>query len=193
ESAVFLPFATCGDAPRTFTPPRATSGLPVSVTTTTPEVCSPGGDYGRTLTFVSAALCTLHYEQAGNDTYEAAETVPGFQRVNRANASVSVTPPSVQYSDPVPGLNVPGPVTGLIGSDKLSGALSDCSATDLVKTAAGEVASPAGSYPLVGCGGLANSNYTVSYRGALSVTPEDATLTATTPTFVSTATAASAT
>ena len=55
--------------------------------------------------------------------------VTGTLTVTAAPAKVTVSPPTVQYSDPVPNLNVVGPVSGLVGTDMLAGSLTGCAAS----------------------------------------------------------------
>jgi hypothetical protein len=55
--------------------PTATSGLPVTVTSSTPDVCTAGGDNGTTVTFVSAGTCILEADQAGNTVTQSAPEV----------------------------------------------------------------------------------------------------------------------
>jgi hypothetical protein len=88
----------------------------------------------------------------------------------------------------VPNLNVVGSVSGLVGTDTLAGSLTGCVASGLTAVA-GAVTSPAGTYPLTGCTGLANPNYTVSYQGALTVQLEDADVTYTGGWYFTTGTA----
>ena len=114
--------------------------------------------------------------------------VTGTLTVTPAPAKVTVSPPTVQYSDPAPNLEVVGSVSGLVGSDVLAGSLTGCAASGLTAVA-GKVTSPAGTYPLTGCAGLTNPNYTVSYQGALTVQPEDADLTYTGGWYFTTGTA----
>ena len=51
----------------------ATSGLSVTVTTTTPSKCSVGGD--RTIYILATGTCTIEANQAGNSNWNAAPTV----------------------------------------------------------------------------------------------------------------------
>lgn len=53
----------------------ASSGLPVSFTTTTPAVCTAGGANGATITLVAGGTCTVRASQAGNGTFNAAPNV----------------------------------------------------------------------------------------------------------------------
>lgn len=64
----------------------ADSGLAVTLTSTTPVVCTLSGN---TLTFVAAGNCTVTATQAGNGTYAAAATV---------SRTIAVTNPSVAGS-----------------------------------------------------------------------------------------------
>ncbi|TCN72855.1 fibronectin type III domain-containing protein [Acetobacteroides hydrogenigenes] len=58
----------------------ATSGLQVTFTTTTPNVCTISS--GGTLSFTSAGTCTVVADQAGNAPYKAAPSVPQSFAVN---------------------------------------------------------------------------------------------------------------
>jgi hypothetical protein len=180
--------ATYGSPPQTLTP-TASSGLPVDVTSASPSVCTTDGAHGTTITFVGVGQCQLDESQDGNTTYNAAPVVRENIDVGPAHATVHVAPPNVQYSNPVPNLDVLGAVSGLVGTDTLTGTLDGCTASGLT-TMSGNVTSPAGSYPLTGCDGLSNPNYTVSYDGALTVTPQDASLVYAGPWLVSTGSAA---
>ena len=54
---------------------RATSGLPVTVTTTTPEVCTwkvAGDGYSAIITYVKPGACTVHLAVAGNAYWQPA-------------------------------------------------------------------------------------------------------------------------
>ncbi len=50
----------------------ATSGLPVTFTTTTPDVCSAGGVNGSSITLIGPGRCTVQADQAGDDTWAPA-------------------------------------------------------------------------------------------------------------------------
>ena len=58
----------------------ASSGLPVTFTSTTAGVCTVTG--AGALTFVAAGTCTIHADQAGNASTSAATTVPQTFAVN---------------------------------------------------------------------------------------------------------------
>ncbi len=53
---------------------KASSNLPVTVTSTTPDVCTVGGTSGRTVSLVAAGTCTLHADQAGSASFDQAPT-----------------------------------------------------------------------------------------------------------------------
>ena len=66
----------------------ASSGLPVSFTTTTQTVCAPSGADGSTITLLQVGLCTVKADQPGDATYAAAPSV--LQSFN----VTAVTPPA---------------------------------------------------------------------------------------------------
>ncbi|HWS44719.1 MAG TPA: DUF4082 domain-containing protein [Acidimicrobiia bacterium] len=69
-----LPNVTVAQTPVT-AGATASSGLPVTFTTTTPSVCAAGGTNGSTITLLTNGTCTVNADQSGNDTYNAAPTV----------------------------------------------------------------------------------------------------------------------
>ena len=166
--------------------PLSSSGLPVDVTSDTPSVCTATGTHGTTITYVGVGHCAIEEAQPGNATYNAAPSLTDLSFPVFSAVAIVTASPSVQYSDQLPNLNVLGSVSGLVGTDQLAGALTGCTAAT-VTTTAGNVTSPAGAYALTGCSGLSGANYIVDYTGSLTVTPEDATITSTTPELVATA------
>ena len=50
----------------------ASSGLPVTFTTTTPDVCTAGGPDGSSITLIGPGKCTVQADQAGDDTWAPA-------------------------------------------------------------------------------------------------------------------------
>jgi hypothetical protein len=64
----------------------ATSGLPVSFSSTTPTVCSVSGS---TLSLLIEGTCVLHAAQAGNDVYSAAPTVAQDFAVHLASQTIT--------------------------------------------------------------------------------------------------------
>lgn len=101
-----------GNAPFTVSA-TASSGLPVTLTSLNPEVCTVAGN---TVTIVGAGACTLLAEQDGDTQYNAAERVTQSFTVSKAAASVSIsgsltptydgTPKSVSGTPTPGGLNV---------------------------------------------------------------------------------------
>ena len=61
----------------------ASSGLPVTFTTTTPAVCSSSGTNGQTITLQTRGTCTVTASQAGNANYNPAATVSRSFSVTR--------------------------------------------------------------------------------------------------------------
>ncbi len=53
----------------------ASSGLPVTFTTTTPDVCTAGGTDGSTITLLDAGTCRVRAEQPGDSVYRPARAV----------------------------------------------------------------------------------------------------------------------
>jgi hypothetical protein len=56
----------------------ASSGLPVTFSTTTPTVCTAGGVNGATITLLAPGKCTVVASQGGSATYAAATPVAEF-------------------------------------------------------------------------------------------------------------------
>ncbi|MGE0822041.1 MAG: hypothetical protein AB7G75_03545 [Candidatus Binatia bacterium] len=72
----------------------ASSGLPVAFSSQTTSVCTVSG---TTVHIVSAGTCTLRASQAGDSSYNAAPNVDQSFTINKANATVVVTPYNVTY------------------------------------------------------------------------------------------------
>jgi RHS repeat-associated protein len=70
----------------TLTAAGGESNNPVTFSSTTPSICTTGGNNGATLTIVTAGTCTVTANQAGNDNYSAAAP---------QTVSISITPPVV--------------------------------------------------------------------------------------------------
>jgi ABC-type branched-subunit amino acid transport system substrate-binding protein len=89
----------------TFTPPTsltsaqfpytlsatASSGLPVTITSSTTGVCTVSG---QTLTLVSAGRCTLVAIQVGNIAYEAARSITKTINLTKATQTITFAPPT---------------------------------------------------------------------------------------------------
>ncbi len=76
----------------------ATSGLPVTFTTTTPSVCASAGPDGATITLLAVGICTVQADQPGDGgvTYNAAP--PVFQSFNVTPAPPVCSAPVVSFT-----------------------------------------------------------------------------------------------
>lgn len=75
----------------------ATSGLPVSYTTTTPTICTVSGN---TITGVSFGTCNITANQAGNSSFSAAQAVN--QSVVIGTQTISFTLPTLMVGESFP-------------------------------------------------------------------------------------------
>ncbi|MGA2277068.1 MAG: chitobiase/beta-hexosaminidase C-terminal domain-containing protein [Terracidiphilus sp.] len=71
----------------------ASSGLPVSFTSTTASVCTVSG---TTTTFITAGTCTIDANQAGNSVYAAAAMVAQSFTVNLTSQTITFANPGAQ-------------------------------------------------------------------------------------------------
>src|SRR6266567_7403405 len=110
---------------------KASSGLPVTYSTSTPGVCTVSG---RTVTTTAARACAITASQAGNARYAAARDVARSFRVERAAQTITFTPPD--------GTAIGQPVT-LSASASSGLAVSYRSDTPAVCTVSGSTVSPA--------------------------------------------------
>ena len=78
---------TYGAAPFSVTP-TASSGLPVTIATVTPNVCTLSGN---TVTIVAVGTCSIDATQAGNGNYESAPSVRQSFTVDKAMPVASIT------------------------------------------------------------------------------------------------------
>lgn len=67
----------------------ASSGLPVTFTSTTTAVCTVGGVNGSTIALVAAGTCTIRADQAGNATYKPATPVSRSFTVTRVAQTIT--------------------------------------------------------------------------------------------------------
>jgi len=67
----------------------ATSGLPVTFSTTTPAVCAAGGAGGATITLLGAGTCTVQADQAGDGTFNPAPPVTRSFAVTKVNQTIT--------------------------------------------------------------------------------------------------------
>ena len=92
-----LPNKSFGDPPFGLSA-TASSGLPVTFSTTTPGVCSLSGS---TVTILAVGSCVISANQAGNATYNPAPTVTRNFTVFKGNQTISFPPiPSHVFTDP---------------------------------------------------------------------------------------------
>lgn len=89
-----LPNKVMGDPPFTVSA-TASSGLPVSFTTSTPAVCTSGGTNGATITLQSTGTCTVAAAQAGNTTYNPAPPVSRGFTVGSSKLSQTINFPAL--------------------------------------------------------------------------------------------------
>jgi len=82
-----IPGHTFGDAPFTV-PASASSGLAVTLTSSTTPVCTVSGS---TITIVAAGTCTITATQPGDANWNAATPVPQSFTVAKANQTISFT------------------------------------------------------------------------------------------------------
>ncbi len=78
------------------------SGNPVTFTSQTPLVCTTGGTHGATVTMLTAGLCTLAANQAGNASYAPApQATQGFtiDQASQAIGAITSVPPTLVYSN----------------------------------------------------------------------------------------------
>jgi hypothetical protein len=68
----------------------ASSGLPVTFTTTTPAVCTVGGTNGATIALVKTGTCSVVANQAGNTFYNAAPAVTRSFTVTKSTQTISL-------------------------------------------------------------------------------------------------------
>ena len=74
----------------------ATSGLPVTISSTTPLVCMTGGTNGKTVTMLAAGDCILAADQAGNDSYFPAAQVRQQVTIGKGTQSIAFATPGNQ-------------------------------------------------------------------------------------------------
>jgi hypothetical protein len=159
------PPLTYGDAPITIFA-SASSSLPVSFSSNTPNVCSVSGNR---VTILAAGTCTIVADQAGDSIYAPA-TLLRTLAVNRVVLNVAANNAMRTYGAANPPLTYQ--VQGLVNGDTTS-VLTGTLATSATLT------SPVGSHP-ISQGSLTASNYTITFTPAtLSITPAPLTITAT--------------
>ncbi|MDQ1466492.1 MAG: hypothetical protein QOH10_907, partial [Actinomycetota bacterium] len=86
----------------------ATSGLPVSFSSSTPAVCTSGGGLGATITLLAPGTCTLQADQPGDATFNPAPPVQ--QSFGVADAS-QIAYPDLIGEIPTNGFGISHPTT----------------------------------------------------------------------------------
>ncbi|HEY7107415.1 MAG TPA: MBG domain-containing protein [Acidimicrobiia bacterium] len=157
---------TYGNAPFTVSA-TASSGLPVTFSTTTPAVCTSSGTNGSTITIVGAGTCSVNANQAGNASFSAAPTVTRSFTVAKAPLTVTADNKTKVQGSANPPLTAT--ITGFVLGQTL--ATSGVTGSPALSTTA-TTGSPVGSYPItVAVGTLASANYSFSFQnGTLTVT-----------------------
>jgi hypothetical protein len=165
--------------------PRATSGLAISVTTSTPDVCTvtaSGASYnvkGADGAKGNGNICTLQATQEGNDAWAAAPTLIKNITINKANMTVRLNRWSSTLTGKTPSLFVAGvayldgPSNGALNSlgDLLAitnSTPSICSVTDI-----GPYATSSGTYTQANIAGIKNGTCTVTLKFAATDTQNE--------------------
>ncbi|HEU0131786.1 MAG TPA: MBG domain-containing protein [Mycobacteriales bacterium] len=160
QTIAFAPLAdrTYGDAPVALSA-TASSGLPVTFSSLTPQVCATGGTRGATLTLRASGTCTVAADQPGDDLRNPAPRVTRSFAVGRATLTVRAHDAArvPGAADPAFGYTVTGFVHGeTLATSGVTGAAS-CGTT-------ATAGSPPGSYPVTcDAGTLAAANYVFAF------------------------------
>jgi hypothetical protein len=153
----------------------ASSGLPVTFTSDTPQICTVSG---TTATFVAAGTCSITASQAGNNTYAAAVPVTVSFAVNAA----SLTAQTITFA--TPGTQTVGTPLTLTATATSGLAVSFVSTTQTVCTVSGTTATfiAAGTCSIT-ASQAGNSTYAAATPVTVSFAVNAASLTAQTITF----------
>jgi|GEM_PF-3484074 len=169
DQSITLDFSTLapryGDSPFDIrSSGSASSGLPVSFSSITPDVCSISGSM---VTLLAAGTCTINANQSGDANYEPAPEVQQHFEVAKANLSISANDATMTFGGAVPVFGATP--TGLVNGDSFEALGGTCAAE-----VAGEpvtATTPTGVYPAaITCSGVQTANYSVTYTpGTLTV------------------------
>ena len=129
----------------------ANSGLPVTLVSGTPSICTISGNV---ITILAAGNCSITGSQSGNTTYNAASNVTLVFTINPAVAQIRASSHVVNRRDAIPRITFT--VSGLVNNDPTS-ALGRITCSTSYRTN-----STPGSY-LSFCSGSSSSNYTVQF------------------------------
>lgn len=139
----------------------ATSGLPVTITSSTPAVCAVSNN---SLTLVAAGTCSLSADQSGDATYNAAPTVVVTFTVASASGVVL---PSQTITFASPGPQVVGTPVTLSASADSGLTVSFASTTPTICTVSGNTLTPVAAG---NCTVTADQAGNGSYAAATTVT-----------------------
>ena len=139
----------------------ASSGLAVSFSSTTTGVCTVTG--GGTLTFVATGTCSIHADQAGNSTYNAAATVTQGFTVQAASQTITFAQPAspVTFGASPITLTATGGVSGNAVTFSVISGPGTVSGSTLTVTGAGTI--------VVAADQAGNSNYSAATEVQRSV------------------------
>jgi hypothetical protein len=168
--------------------PKATSGLPVTLTTTTPSVCTvtaSGASYnvkGAEGVKGNGNDCTLQATQAGNDGWAAAPALTKNITINKANMTIRLSRWSSSLSGKTANLFVAGvayldgPSNGTLNS--LGDLLTVTNSTPAVcsVTGVGPYATSAGTYTQATITGVSNGTCTMTLKFAATDTQNEVVL-----------------
>ena len=179
QSIAFAPLEqrTYGSPAFTVAATGGASDAPVTLTSTTPNVCTVAGSVDSrvaglatttsTVTMNGAGSCAITAAQAGTADYAAATSVVRSFAVAKAALTIAVEDRTMIVGGPLPPLTYR--YVGLVGSDT-SGVVTGttCSAKDSAGAVVGR-STPVGDYQIV-CSGAAAANYEITYQpGTLRV------------------------
>jgi hypothetical protein len=144
----------------------ATSGLPVSFTSTTSTVCTASGTNGRTVTILRAGTCTIRADQAGDAIRHAAPAVSRSLTVNKRDLTVRADDQTRLPGSANPTLT--STIAGFVNGETLS--TSGITGSPSCSTTA-TTTSPVGTYPITcSVGSLSSTKYSFSFApGTLAV------------------------
>jgi hypothetical protein len=145
------------------------SNNPVVITVT--GVCVGGGNNNATITMTSGTgICTVKYNQAGNNNYTAAQEVSSPTAAQKAGLNITASSSAITYGDPAP--TVTPSYTSFIPGDTAANSLSVQPLCTTTYTAGSPVS---GSYT-TSCNGAASDKYSFTYLpGTVTVNKADAT------------------
>jgi len=130
----------------------ASSGLTVSFSSDTPDVCTASG---QTVTIAAAGTCTIRASQPGNTSYLAAPDVTQSFTVSQAALSITASSPAMTYGGTVP--DITASYSGFVNGDG-PGSFTTQPTCSTTATSTSTV----GTYPAT-CSGAADPNYAIAY------------------------------